>query len=192
MVSLLGIKARDWFCLRMALGICCGMAALFLPGTSHAAAPAIYAQPRSQAVLPGSNATFVVSAGAPPLTYQWRFNGGYVAGATNSTFALTNVQPASTGTYAVVVSNSSGAITSSTATLWLATPPDFLWARQVTNGVPPNYAAISAARHVAADNLGNVFAAGWFNGNSGASIDFGSVALTNVPGVFGTAAFICR
>src|SRR6266481_664384 len=173
---------KGWFFLRIAIAIFCGMPCLFLPRTAHAVAPAIYGQPLSQAVLPGSNATFVVSAAASPLTYQWRFNGGNVSGATNSAFTITNVQPANTGAYAVVISNSSGAITSSPANIYLATPPDFLWARQVTNGVPPNYAAISAARHVAADPLGNVFVAGTFQGISPASIDFGGVALTNVAG----------
>src|SRR5712675_2030194 len=109
---------KGWFFLRIA--ICFGMPCLFLPRTAHAVAPAIYGQPLSQAVLPGSNATFVVSAATPPLTYQWRFNGGNISGATNSTFTITNAQPANTGAYAVVISNSSGAITSSPANLYLA------------------------------------------------------------------------
>jgi hypothetical protein len=181
---------KGWFFLRIAIAICCGMPCLFLPRTAHAVAPAIYGQPMSQAVLPGSNATFVVSAAASPLTYQWRFNGGNVSGATNSAFTITNVQTANTGAYAAVISNSSGAITSSPANLYLATPPDFLWARQVTNGIPPNYAAISGARHVAADSSGNVFVAGTFYGGSPATIDFGGVTLTNVPGL--TAVFVCK
>src|SRR5882757_9964113 len=168
---------KGWFFSRIAIAICCGMPCLFLPRTVHAVAPAIYGQPLSQAVLPGSNATFVVSAATPPLTYQWRFNGGNISGATNSAFTITNVQPANTGAYSVVVSNSSGAITSPPASLWLATAPDFLWARQVTNGVPPNYAAISGAKHVAADSSGNVFVTGTFYGAFPASIDFGGVAL---------------
>lgn len=173
--------------------ICVGMQCLFLHQSANAVTPAIYGQPLSQAVLPGSNATFVVIAGTPPLAYQWRFNGGNVPGATNSAFTLTNVQPANTTAYAVVVSNSSGAVTSPPASLWLATVPDFLWARQVTNGVAPNYAAISGAKHVAADSSGNVFVAGTFNGASPASIDFGGVGLTNVSGGFSTAAaFVCK
>jgi hypothetical protein len=182
---------KSWFCLRVALAISCGISGL-LPLSSHAVSPSIYGQPLSQAALPGSNATFVVIAGTPPLTYQWRFNGGNLFGATNSTLTITNVQPANTGAYSVVISNSSGAITSPPASLWLATAPDFLWARQVTNGVPPNYAAISGAKHVAADSSGNVFVAGTFSGNFPASINFGGIALTNLLTGFSPAAFVCK
>jgi len=190
LLSKFSVKRRLF--LRVAIVICGAAQCLFLSRTALAVAPAIYGQPLSQAVLPGSNATFVVSATPPPLTYQWRFNGGNLSGATNSAITITNVQAANTGAYAVVISNSGGAITSSPATLWLATPPDFLWARQVTNGVPPTYAAISAARHVAADGLGNVFVAGTFQGNFPASIDFGGVALTNLLTGFSPAAFLCK
>jgi hypothetical protein len=183
---------KGWSCLRITTAIYCGMSSLILPLTSHAVAPAIYGQPLNQAVLAGSNATFVVTAGTVPLAYRWRFNGDNVSGATNSRFTIANVQPANTGVYAVVVSNSSGAITSPPASLWLATAPDFLWARQVTNGVAPSYAVISGAKHVAADSSGNVFVAGTFSGVSPASIDFGGVALTNLPGGLLTAAFLCK
>ena len=189
-------NAKGCFCTRIALAICCGIQCLILPPTADAVTPSIYGQPLSQAVLAGSNATFVVIAGAPPLAYQWRFNGGNLAGATNSTLTITNVQPANTGAYAVIVSNASGAITSPPANLSLATAPDFLWARQVTNGVAPNYAAISGAKHVAADVSGNIFVAGTFQGLSPASVDFGGVALTNVPGggLGGglNAVFLCK
>src|SRR5256885_12787263 len=61
--------------------ISCGIQWLILPEPAHAVTPAIYGQPLSQAVLPGSNATFVVSAAAPPLMYQWRFGGSKGPGA---------------------------------------------------------------------------------------------------------------
>lgn len=178
--------------LRVTASVCCGLQLLLSGWSTKAATPTIHGQPLSQAALSDSNATFVVFAQTPPLTYQWRFNGINVSGATNSAFTVTNVQSANTGAYTVIVSNSSGAITSPPATLWLATPPDFLWARQATNGVAPNYSAVSGARHVAADNSGNVFVAGTFYGAPPPSIDFGGVALTNVLGGSSTAAFVCR
>jgi uncharacterized repeat protein (TIGR01451 family) len=90
--------------------------------TAHAA-PAITAQPASQAVLPGTNATLQVAAtGDAPLSYQWRFNGGNLAGALASTLTLTNVQQAQAGTYSVLVTNNYGSVVSSNAVLTVLDP----------------------------------------------------------------------
>src|SRR6266496_6096508 len=167
-----GSTTKRGLYLRVIIASWCAISFLFLSRTAHGITLGIYGPPLRQAVLASSNATFVVSAGPSPLTYQWRFNGNDLSPATSSTFTITNVQPANTGNYTVVLSNSSGAITSSAASLSIVTPPDYLWARQVTNGVAPNYSAISGARHVAADGAGNVFVAGTFSGGSPSIIDF--------------------
>jgi hypothetical protein len=86
--------------------------------TVIAVPPTIALQPTNQAALPGSNATFVVAAGGPiPIFYQWQFNGTNIAGATNATLTLTNVQFTNQGGYQVVISNAFGATISSNATL---------------------------------------------------------------------------
>ena len=85
--------------------------------------PTITTPPESQAVVRGQSATFTVSAdGTSPFGYQWRFNGAPVAGATNSTLLLTNVQPSQAGNYVVAVSNSAGVVTSAVATLTVYLP----------------------------------------------------------------------
>src|SRR5882672_10708795 len=99
------LKAHARFCAYLAVSTFYGMASLMVPQSAHALVPAISAQPVSQAALPGSNATFIVTAATPPLAYQWRFNGGNVSGATNATLTITNVQAANTGTYTVVITN---------------------------------------------------------------------------------------
>jgi alpha-tubulin suppressor-like RCC1 family protein len=84
----------------------------------------ITTQPQSQTVTMGSNATFSVTAtGTLPLSYQWYFNETNVDGATNSSLALTNVQPANEGDYFVVVTNVAGSVTSSNAILTINVPP---------------------------------------------------------------------
>jgi len=86
--------------------------------------PSIVSQPMSQTVFAGANVSFSVTAnGTPPLFYQWLRNTTNLPGATSSSLNLTNVQIADGGTYAVIVSNSVGPVTSSDAVLTVNPPP---------------------------------------------------------------------
>ena len=99
-------------------------------------------QPLGQAVIVGSNATFSVSAiGAPPLSYQWAFNGTNLAGATNAALTLTNVQFNQAGNYAAVVTNAAGRLVSSNALLTVVFPPAAVTVVS-TNGVAGNTVAL--------------------------------------------------
>ena len=82
-------------------------------------APSITAQPQSQSVAIGATATFSVTAsGTAPLSYQWRANGVNISGATSSSYSLANCQLSNSGTnFSVVVTNSAGSVTSSSALL---------------------------------------------------------------------------
>ena len=80
--------------------------------------PTILSQPQGLTAGVGDAATFSVAArGAQPLAYQWQFNGAPLAGATNETLTLTNVQPSQAGGYSVIATNRYGIATSETATL---------------------------------------------------------------------------
>ena len=93
-------------------------------GKCPAIVPSITSQPASQTVIAGATATFTVTAaGTPPLSYQWGFNGTNIAGATGASLTLSNVQPARAGSYAVLVTNAFGSITSSNALLTVIPPP---------------------------------------------------------------------
>src|SRR5215469_9947516 len=86
------------------------------PGWSQQ--PVITQPPAHQPVSLGANVTFQVAAtGSAPLAYQWRRNGNDVSDATNSSLVLLNVQDTNAGNYTVVVTNSSGSVTSSVARL---------------------------------------------------------------------------
>jgi len=103
--------------------------------------PFITAQPQSQTVPPGSNATFSVTAsGSPPLNYQWRFNATNISGATIASYTRTNAQSADAGGYTVIVTNAAGSITSSVATLLVGIPPSISTQPASTN-VNPGSAA---------------------------------------------------
>lgn len=80
--------------------------------------PGISEHPQSQTVSAGSLVTLgLVAIGSEPLTYQWQFNGVDIAGATEASFVLENVQPVSGGTYRVRVMNAAGSVTSADAAL---------------------------------------------------------------------------
>src|SRR5208283_4401109 len=66
--------------------------------------PAITSQPASQTAIVDGPATFNVGVGgSDPLCYQWNFNGTNIAGATNASLMLANVQLSQVGNYAVLV-----------------------------------------------------------------------------------------
>lgn len=109
-------------------------------------APVITNQPQSLTVLAGSPVEFVVAAtGANPLVYQWQFNGANLAGGTNATLVLPNVQGQDTGTYTVIVFNLFGSVTSSNATLVVNTPPIILTQPQSVTAIEGTNVSFSVA-----------------------------------------------
>jgi hypothetical protein len=84
----------------------------------------IQVQPRDFIIRPGTNVVFGVTAiGTEPLRYQWRFNGANIPFATNSTFAINNVQASQDGNYTVAVSDNSGSIISAPGRLFVLLNP---------------------------------------------------------------------
>ena len=86
--------------------------------------PSIVLQPSEQNPPLGGLATFTVAvAGTPPFRYQWRLNGTEIPSATNAAFTIPVVAQSDAGNYSVVVSNSSGSVTSENATLSVIVRP---------------------------------------------------------------------
>ena len=95
-----------------------------LPVNLGTTAPFIVIQPLSQTIPSGGTANFIVfKAGTAPTTYQWRFKGTNIAGATASTYTVNTIQVSDSGNYSVVLSNAAGNVTSSNAFLNVAVPP---------------------------------------------------------------------
>lgn len=107
-------------------------------------------QPTNQVVAAGtssflgvSSASLVVGAtGAPPLSYQWQFqgtnltwtnlvnggtnllgNGKHISGATNATLTISCPETNDSGNYQVIITNYAGSVTSSVATLTVTNIP---------------------------------------------------------------------
>lgn len=85
----------------------------------------LQAQPRSAFAARASRVTFSVTASSPspPIAYQWHFNGANIAGATTSSFTITNAQSVHEGSYSVTVSDSAETILSRPASLVVGDPP---------------------------------------------------------------------
>jgi hypothetical protein len=86
--------------------------------TLHVIDIRIMRAPRNQTVKVGRTAVLsVAAAGAPPLTYQWFFNGVALEGATDRKLSLPNAQAENAGAYSVHVSNSTGTLITPDASL---------------------------------------------------------------------------
>ncbi len=89
--------------------------------------PSIAVHPSDMTVLATLDASFsVIATGTGPFTYQWRFNGSPIAGATSSTLVLPAIEPSQDGLYSCVVLNSSGAVISQNARLTVLIPANIL------------------------------------------------------------------
>lgn len=92
------------------------------------AAPTVSAHPQSLAVEADAAASLTVTAtGTGTLTYQWQKDGVDIPGATSSTFSLASAKPWHIGDYTVRVTDSSGTMTSSIATLTVSGVNSNLW-----------------------------------------------------------------
>jgi len=87
--------------------------------SSSTAAPTITTQPVNATVTVGQAATFsVVASGTPAPTFQWQKNGGSISGATSASYSTPATVAGDSGSlFDVVVTNSAGSVTSSSATL---------------------------------------------------------------------------
>ncbi len=100
-------------------------AATWLNGWVPQLAPNILSQPTNLTVPAGQTASFSVAAtGIPDATYQWLQNGTNApyASATSATLTIPNAQAGDAGTFAVVVANPAGTVTSPTVSLNVLTP----------------------------------------------------------------------
>src|SRR5207237_182339 len=89
--------------------------------------PSITGQPQSRTNISGTIASFTVTAaGTTPCSYQWRFNGSDLTGATTDTLNFASVDYTNSGNYTLVVTNVGGSITSVVATLLVIEPQTVL------------------------------------------------------------------
>lgn len=177
-------------------------------------APSIYIQPQNQLVAVGYDlflAVGITNSSPPFPAVQWQKNAQPILKATNSNFSsapttsgsgyatpsfyyvsytVTNAQLADAGNFSVVLSNSTGVVTSQVATVTIIPAATFITmagSKTGTNdGIGIN-AAFSSPRHIAADPAGNLFVTDFGNYTIRKITPAGIVStLAGTPGVAGT------
>jgi hypothetical protein len=84
-----------------------------LGGAPVPAPPSLLFWPLDQTALSGETVLLdVLPTGNKPLSYQWLFNGANLSGETNEAVQLASVSTNQAGAYSVIITNSSGAVTS--------------------------------------------------------------------------------
>lgn len=121
-------------------------------------------QPQPRTVTTGGNVIFGVGVvGAASPKYQWRKNGTEITEATNSTFAISNIQSADAGAYSVLVTDASGSVESAKGILTVRGPYTF----STLAGSPPygstngmgSAGRFYVPRGICADRFGNLIVA---------------------------------
>jgi hypothetical protein len=96
----------------------CGTATSSIATISINQATGITAQPQSVVACDGTTASFNITAvGTGSISYQWRYNGSPITGATSASYSIPAISTANAGQYSVVVSATCGSVTSTNAQL---------------------------------------------------------------------------
>ncbi len=163
-------------------------------GAPPAVAPTIATQPVSQSLYAGKTARFTsTGAGQAPLSYRWlkggvpMSDGANVSGSTNTTLIITNVSAADAAGYSLVVSNAGGPVTSSVATLTIASLSGEAYEAAVLAANPVAFYQLNETADPAAGAVAFDFQGG-YAGPYGTGVQNGAPAY-NVPGPKPTDGF---
>ncbi len=118
--------------------------------------PQITLEPAGGTVVEGSDFAFSVLATGLP-TYQWTKGGSPIPGATSHTYSIVDVRPSHAGTYAVVLANASGSVTSAPAILSVTPGPVYpSYAAAVLTDNPIHYYPLDETNGTIAADLGSL------------------------------------
>jgi len=160
-----------------------GNVTTWMNGWTPALAPNIISQPIGQTQNAGATAIFTaVATGIPAPAYQWLKGGAAIVWQTGSSLSLANISAADAASYSVVVSNASGVVTSSVASLTVnkTTPVLSVIAGAITYGQMLGSSDLSAS--AATNSVNQAPVAGTFYFASPSIVP--SVGTTNVAVYF--------
>jgi hypothetical protein len=149
--------------------------------------PQITAQPApaTNIIYAGRTARMSVSVvGSSPLSYQWRANGvplsngGNISGATSANLVVSNATAANIALYDVVITNTVGAVTSTTVSLGVVTP--------VVGGYESTIIGMNPLAYYRLNETNGTIAYDFYGGNAGT---YGIGAVQAVAGPQAPAFF---
>jgi hypothetical protein len=136
-------------------------------------------------VFAGGTARFSAQvAGVLPMTFQWQKNGvnlsdgGNIAGSTTATLTVSSVSAPDVASYALVVSNPNGSVTSSVAPLTIATPVADSYPEKIATNAPYAYWRLNDSGDPSTNYTVALDSVGGFNGiyGNGALSGYHSIA----------------
>ena len=129
-----------------------------------AGAITFFEQPVGATRYINGNVTFsTIVVGEAPLSLQWTHNGANIAGATNETLTVSDIEVADGGDYVLVASNDTTQNSSATAALTVLVPVAGSYEEAVVNAAPIAYWRL--------EETGGTVAMEYMNGYNGAHID---------------------
>lgn len=158
--------------------------------------PTITQQPSSgTAAIGGTYQLTVQASGSPTLQYQWYKDGQPIAGATGSTYTITNVRDSDAGAYKVRITNSCGTVESEEAQITTASIEDEAYAAGYRLRLDPMPAsdhitlvvttpAVTAITVELVDMNGRTVGTLWQGISSGAEQKIEATVATVAPGMY--------
>ncbi len=155
--------------------------------SSSPTAPSIVTQPVGSTNTVGASATLsVLAAGSSPLAYQWFKGAASISGANDASLSLANLQLADSGGYMAVVTNSSGSVTSTVASVVVNHPPaiEANFSGAFSTRANPNGLWSYGSKPTLGGDFALMTTQGAVPGNNGAYLQYWQVAPSVEPTIF--------